>query len=57
MNNDDRDYYRTKTDPELVRIASEQAMTVELGIVLAERLDVANNTNYSLTYIIKEQLT
>jgi hypothetical protein len=41
MNNDDRDYYRTKSDRELVQIASEQAMTTELGFVLAERLYAA----------------
>jgi hypothetical protein len=39
MNNDDRDYYRTKSDSELVLIASEYGMSIELGIVLAERLD------------------
>jgi hypothetical protein len=45
MNNDDRDYYRTKSNYELVQIANEQAMTVELGIVLAERL--ADATRYA----------
>ena len=45
MNNDDRDYYRTKSNSELVQIANEQAMTVELGIVLAERL--ADATRYA----------
>lgn len=48
VNNDDRDYYRTKTDNELVQIANEYGMTVELGIVLAERLDAA--TAHADTY-------
>ena len=45
MNNDDRDYYRTMSDPALVQIAKEYGMTIELGIVLAERL--ADATRYA----------
>jgi len=38
MNNDDRDYYRTQSDQALLFSARREGVTVELGIVLAERL-------------------
>jgi hypothetical protein len=45
---DDRDYYRTKTNSDLLLAAREQGVTTEMGVVLAERLHSRTSDGYGL---------